>query len=279
MVSSKRVRVSLDVNDAVSWCVWPVAKEYYLYSNGEIKPDYGAGWKRTMDKPLFYSNLFKSFADLGARGDALPGAAILRWVRRHGLLRFIDPDGYGLALDNQAPITVDEFKEEARLAYEALTLYGAIHRKDHNAIRVRLRRERWDPPGRPGEGTSADVYLDGRPIPATIHADGELSDDEALGLAKVGLESLVQDRIKGVEWRLDRFSGHPRPQEVYRTRLVPRVPDLHRAIWFQLALLMEGTRPVKFCEICEGPMFRPRRDQMTCSAQCRKAKSRRKESA
>lgn len=274
-VSSRRVRGLLDFHDEVSWCVWPVAEEYHLYADGEIRPDYEAGWKWTMDKPLADPNLFKRFADLGARGDALPETAILRWVRKHGLLQYDDPDADRLSLHNQAPITVDEFKEEARRAYEALTLFEAIHRKNHDAIRVRLSRRRLDPPGRPGRGTNADVYLDDRPIPIVAQADGELSDQHVLLMAKVGLEWLVQGSIRGVEWRFDHGTGHPRPQEVYRPRLVPSIPDLYRAMWFQFALLMEDKRPVKFCVICEGPVFHPRRDQKTCSARCRKEKSRR----
>ena len=53
------------------------------------------------------------------------------------------------------------------------------------------------------------------------------------------------------------------------------IPELHGAIWYQLALLMTDARPTKPCEVCGGPIFRPRRDQRTCSARCRKAKSRR----
>lgn len=275
-VSSKRVRGLLDFNDAVDLCIWQVAEDYVEY-DGCIYPFPPTGWpKYTRDRPLADPNLFLSFSRLGARGDDLPGNAILRWVRKHGLLRLKDPEGYPTRNENQSPITLDEFRREARYAHQAMTLFEAIHSKDSAALRPRVTRVRDDPSGKPGEGRNADVYLDGERIPMSTAADGELPDDLVLLAAEMGLQWFVKRRLVDVRLDFDPFGGHPRAGQAYRPRLVFRIPDLYSAIWYQFALLLADARPVKFCEICERPIFHPRRDQKTCSDACRKEKSRRK---
>ena len=278
MVSSKKMRGLIAFDDAVSLCRWSVAERYFEYGD-KIYPDPEAGWKWTTDKPLADSNLFLSFSRLGARGEDLPKPAILRWIRKHGLLRLKNPNANRLTFDNQAPIMFSEFREEARQAHEALTLFEAIHSNNYDELRSRISKKRTYPPGRPGEGDAADVYLDGRPIPMSRRASSELDDEDVLSAAKSGLEWFVQVRLRGFDLSFDHFSGHPRAQEVYRPRLVFSIPDLYTALWYQFALLMTDNRPVKFCLVCEAPIFRPRRDQKTCSPRCRKVKSRRERKA
>jgi len=269
------MRGLIDFGDAVSWCQWPVAESYWVY-RGKIQPGPKRIWKWTMDKPLADPNLFKSFANLGARRN-LPEAAILRWVHDHGLLWLNDPSTDKLSFDNQKPITPDEFREEASRAYEASTLFKSIYSKDFQALHSRIKRQRRDPLGKPRQGTNADVYLDGQPIPMVSGVDSEMADEYVLLAAKVGLEGSVKMRIRGVGWDFNHHSGHPRPLEVYRPTLVPSIPDLYSAIWFQFGLLMNDARPVKFCEVCDSPIFRPRRNQKVCSgSRCRTEKSRRK---
>ena len=140
------MRGLIGIDDAVSVCQWQVAESYFLYGEA-ILVDSEAGWKSTMDKPLTDPNLLLSFAKLGGRGQDLPQATILRWVRRHGVLRLKDPTQDRLALDNQAPITLSEFRQEAGRAHEALTLFKAIHTEDWATLRYRISRRRLDPLG------------------------------------------------------------------------------------------------------------------------------------
>ncbi len=277
MVSSKKMRGLIGFDEAIDACGWQVAEGYYVYG-GEILPDPEAGWwKFTIDKPLADPNLFLGFARLGGRGNDLPEALILQWVRKHGLLRLKDSGTDRLSLENQAPVKLDEFREEAQRAHQASTLFAAIHSEDWGAIRSRIGLRRVDLPGIVGKSSSASVYLDGLPTPVMRDAARTLPDQEVRMIAVNGLEGFVQEKLKDVSLSFDHYSGHPRPQEIYRPRLVFRVPDLYSAIWYQFASLMADTRPVKFCEICEGPIYRPRQDQKTCSDACRQAKRRRKQ--
>ena len=280
MVSRKKMAGLIGDDEAVSLCHWPVAKSYWMYG-GKIHADPEAGWKQTMTKPLADPNLFRTFSNLGARGDDLPEAAILTWVRKHGLLRLRDPNKHPFYTDdkiliNQAPITPDEFRREARLAYEALTLFEAIRSENFGALRPRISRERIDPPHRPGTGGLANMFVDGQRVPI-VELDCEPTDEALLRVAKVGLEYFVEGCLKGMSPAFDHLSSHPRPEEVYRPSLRFRIPDLYTAIWYQFARLITDTRPVKYCEICEKPIPDPRKDQLTCrGGACRQEKLRRK---
>ncbi len=278
MVSSKKMRGLISFDDAVSLCGWAVAEKYYEYGE-TIYPDREAGWKWTTDKPLADSNLFLSFSRLGGRGENLPNAAILRWIHKHGLLWLKDPNANRFSFDNQAPITCSEFREEARRAYEALTLFEAIDSKNCDELRSRISKKRTYPPDGPGEGDAADVYLDGLPIPMSRRASSELDDEDALLAAQVGLEWFVKVRLRGLDLSFDRFSGHPGPQEVYRHRLVFSIPDLYSAIWYQFACLMGDSRPIKFCEACGAPMFHAHQGKKVCDKTCRQRKHRQKKAS
>lgn len=276
MVLSKRMRGLISWWEATEACVWQVAKEYVVY-DGKILPDREAGgWETIRYWPIADSNLFLSFSRLGALGTELSEAAIRRWVRKHGLLQLKDPDGDRLSIDNQKPITLREFREEASQANKALTLFNAIRSENFDALRSRISRVPIDPPGQRGERGPEQVYVDGLPIPLANMAGGETFDGSVRLEAERGLEWFVASRLRGVNLGFDAETGHPRPREVYRPKLVINVPDLRHAIWYQFALLMTDIRPVKFCEVCKDPIFHPRRDQETCSARCRKEKSRRK---
>jgi hypothetical protein len=169
VVSRKKMAGLIGDDEAVSLCQWPVANRYWEY-RGRIQADPDAGWKWTMTKPLADPNLFRTFSNLGARGGDLPEATILTWVRKHGLLRLRDPNAHPFYTDdkiliNQAPISLDEFRREVRRAYEALTLFEAIRSEDVDALRARIRRERIDPPNKPGTGGLADMFVDDRRVP------------------------------------------------------------------------------------------------------------------
>lgn len=263
-------------DEAIDACVWQVAEWYQVYDE-EIRPDLQAGWDSTMYRPLADPNLFLGFARLGRPGDDLPEAFILRWVRKHGLMRPKDSGKDRLSLENQTPLGLNDFRHEARRAHQASTLFAAIHAENWKVIRSRIEFRPLDLPGTAGESGSVIVYLDGLPTPVVRNAGRDLPDQEVRMIAVNFLEGFVEEKLKDVRLGFDHYSGHPRPREIYRPRLVFRVPDLYSAIWYQFARLMADTRPAKLCEVCEGPIFRPRRDQKSCGAACRQAKRRRKQ--
>ncbi len=275
MVSGKRMRGLISRWEALDACIWQVAEGYVVY-DGEIRPDYEAGgWKTEWYRPLADQNLFLSFSRLGALGNELSEAAILNWVRKRGLLQLKDQNEDRRSLDNQAPITLSAFREEADQAYKALTLFNAIRSGDFDALRSRISYVPVDPLGRPVKSGDAYVHVDGSPVPMMRMAGSETSDVFVRIEAIHGLEYFVSSRLTGLNLYFDAESGHARPREVYRPKLALNIPDLWRAIWYQFALLMSDTRPTKFCEFCEGPIFHPRSNQRTCSDACRQAKRRR----
>lgn len=279
MFTSKTMRGLFSTWDAIESCTWPVAERYVVY-DGKIRPDSEAGgWKNHMlNPPLADPNLFLSFARLGHQGANLSENAILRWIGKRGLLQLKDPDVGYFDLENHRPITLREFREEARRACETLTLLSDIRTENYDALRSRISYVPNDIPNKSGEGRCEDVYVDGRPIPWIWMAESEHTDRDVRFEAMHGLEDLVASKLKGVNLDFDNSSGHPRPQDVYRPKLIVRIPDLQRAVWYQFACLMTDTRHTKFCEVCEGPIFRPRKNQKTCSDACRTKKSRWKKS-
>jgi predicted nucleic acid-binding Zn ribbon protein len=85
----------------------------------------------------------------------------------------------------------------------------------------------------------------------------------------------VESKMKDIRLAFTHDFVHPRPFSTYRPRLVASCPDLYSALYYQLACLIEDKRPWMNCVICGLPVPRTRSNRETCSAACRKAKSRR----
>jgi hypothetical protein len=264
----------IGLDEALDVGRWPVAERYDVWK-GHLYPQ---GYLFTWSVPLVEPDLFLSFARLAARGEPSK-AGIRAWVHRHGLLSRADEDREDVFLDdgtlNQA-MTLEDFRAEARAAYKALTLLEAIRGKNYEALRARLSYSKDGVrPAIVNRGSYlADVCLDGEPIPRAVSADHVLSDDDVLSASQVGLEFMVERKLTGVRLSFGRDYKHPRPLSSYRSRLVPKCPDLRSALWLQLGFLIEDKRLLRNCEVCGMPFPLTRPDRWVCNPTCRKAKSR-----
>ena len=277
--------------EAVALCQWPVANSYFAYDN-KIWPSAEDGWK-TWTAPLCDPNLFVSLAKLGGRGDDLPDSAALRWVGRRGLFGRLDEGSrlpYVEAGEmNQRPLPFAEFRAEARRAHRVGTLVEDIRSGRIEVLRGRIGRDRFVLPGGQGGGEWERLSLDGEPIPGTEgpapKADyrpvAGLRDKPLLSVARIALEGAVLDRVRGVEPTFFPDFNQPRPQfGDYGSRYSCCVPDLRRAVWTQVAYLIDDLRrPPRYCEVCNEPFVPKRRDHVICDGACREAKRRRKKAS
>lgn len=263
---------------------WPVAPDYEI-KYGIIYPK---GRHRYRQPSLTDLDLFLSFARLAAHGEP-SGDRILKWVRKYGLLRKADPRSvfYDLEEDvklpvgrelltvrahhtNQAPMSLEEFRQEARHAYMCLSLLESIRSGDIDSLRTRISLKRVDPPGKPGQGSSGHVILGGHHIPVVFSMDEKLTDERVLFAAERGLECIVEAQLEDVRLRFARNYQAPS-----RARLAPDCPDLYSALYYQLARLMTDERPWTNCVVCGWLMIHSRPNRKTCGDACRKEKSRR----
>ncbi len=288
--------ISLD--EASHIMIWPVAPDYYT-KHGAIYPK--DGWQADQYASLTEPDLFLSFARLGAHGEPSE-ARVLKWVRKHGLLRRADYEGLHssfLKRDvqlpvgnelitlkayelNQAPMSVREFREEAREAHSYLTLLESIRSGDIKSLRSRISIEQIDLLSEQGQQYSMRcMALDGRPIPlvGAPPADATLTDEWVLLDATLCLEHAVESKIKDVRLGFAPNFGHPRPLSTFRPRLVAECPDLYSALYYQFARFIADERSWTNCVVCGLPMSRTRSNRQTCSDACRKEKSRRNKAA
>jgi hypothetical protein len=273
-VRKKEADDLLTLDDALGVLSWSVAERYrivddVLYADGPPK------WTST--KPLTESDLFLSFARLGAGPEAGKGPSqkrVLRWVEKYGLLergqtRGTDEDDLG------APIRFDAFETEVRKAHRALTLLEAIRGDDVSALRPRVSVE---PEYRPDTGEllrSSHVLVDGERIPYLSDPYKEFSDSELFHISEKALEYSVVHRLRGKVWPSFGMNvENPRPPLSYRPRLVWRCEDLLSALWYQFALLIVEQRPWRTCEGCGRLFLATRKDKKVCDASCRKSKLR-----
>jgi hypothetical protein len=290
-IANKEVRGLIGPVEAVQAGLWFRAERYRTY-RGEIHPD---GWRVGTTMPLADSDLFLSFARLGAHG-APTEVSVMSWIGKHGLLKLRDPERWKRLEDgtpNQAPMKIEDFRAEVRKAYVALTLFEQIRSRDIDALRGRVGRERvyltnppanW--PSRDGSTSLAMVTIDSVPTTVETSADEELSDEYVLSLAVHVLEDIVEQKIRhyGVTLVFSENDDHPRPLSPsggwgwtsYRPELTLKCLNLGSALWYQFGALISDKRPLLNCEECGLP-FVGRRDAKTCSGACRKARSRRKQ--
>jgi hypothetical protein len=217
-IANKEVRGLIGPVEAVQAGLWFRAERYRTY-RGEIHPD---GWRVGTTMPLADSDLFLSFARLGAHG-APTEVSVMSWIGKHGLLKLRDPERWKRLEDgtpNQAPMKIEDFRAEVRKAYVALTLFEQIRSRDIDALRGRVGRERvyltnppanW--PSRDGSTSLAMVTIDSVPTTVETSADEELSDEYVLSLAVHVLEDIVEQKIRhyGVTLVFSENDDHPRP--------------------------------------------------------------------
>jgi len=276
-------------------CLWYRARDYSIF-RGVIWPDHPGEQGPKWVYPLTNPDLFLSFARLGSRGK--PSEEQVRsWVRENGLLRRKDySEGHysdGINDDgeiNQQPMTLVEFEHEVTLANNALRLFKQLREGDYDALRTRIDRQRIyaERPGKDSgyytgkrmETAKAFVLVDGIGTPVDVSADEPLTDYLLHEWAAEALESLVEQKLTGMGMVFAKDTRHPRPtssimgEVPYRPRLTPRCPDLETALWFQFASLVGDKRPLRECSECYETFVGPERAK-TCSARCRKRRSRR----
>jgi hypothetical protein len=292
-VREKEVGGLISFREASDILLWPVAPDYEI-KHGVIYPK--GGWRAERYAPLREPDLFLSFARLGAHDNPSEGQ-ILKWARKHGLLKRADPERALRALEedvpvlagreqvtvkagesNQAPMSIEEFRAETRKAYSYLTLLESIRSRDANGLRFRIGFRRIPISG-PGELTVETVALDGRPIPYCGGAPPELTDEFLLLKAVCCLVHDVEWKLKDIRLAFTHDFEHPRPLSTYRPRLTVVCPDLYSALYYQFARLIADERPWMNCEVCGSPILRTNSRRKTCGAACRKEKSRRGKAA
>lgn len=234
-------------------------------------------------KPLLDPDLFSSLGRTAADGD--PSAAkILRWIGKHGLLT--SEHGY----EAGDPISVQDFRAEARRAHDALTLFASIRHQRHEELRDRITVQRIRRRERPGAppGRHVGVVVSGVDSRTVLALDPGLSDEAApaalskedVTRAAIGaLEAEVRAQVRGGPIFGADF-GHSNPIVNYRPALSWMPRDLLGAAWYQFALEMSDLREHRMCEGCGQPYLVRRSDQKVCSGSeaCRKARQRKRKS-
>lgn len=254
---------------------WTVADRYTI-SGGVIQP-------ASLNEPRFYnpladSDLFRSFAYLGARG--VPSErSILGWVSKHGLLmrengKNLSPGlvAGGRLVANQASMTVVDFGREVEGAYQLLSLFASIREEKIEAVRAAFDR------AVKGTGiyiTTLDenlVAMDRiRQAIASTPQQGAswVSDPDHLTifLAARALMGTVQTKTSGVQLGFgdQMLAG----ANLKGSDLIPTkgwtCPDLFSAIYLQLYLWLTDNRALRRCKFCGMPFPMTRSDKAYCS--------------
>jgi len=269
---------------------WSVARCYKI-SGGIIYPrdqlpehaddDDEAGWRITTERPLAKVEAFLSFARLAAHGDPSK-EAILDWVHQHGLLhrripdRLRDllsrlPDGTVVHLPDgameQEPMSVQRFQEEARRAWRLLRIFELWRSGNAGKLRSRISLRRLDPPRAPSEGLFAEILLDGNSTGRMAFAEEELTDEDVLKACRLALQKAIEPHIAGV---------HP-IFGLSSDKLALRCPDLHSALYWGFASLVDGKSPAAICKGCGDVFEKTRGNKEVCKPGCRTAKKRKRD--
>jgi hypothetical protein len=282
---------------AIDICWWFRASDYQILGE-TLYPRHPRERRTKWVCPLTNSDLFLSFARLGGKGKPFEGQ-VLDWVRENGLLRRKDySDDSHRTLShrtedgaiNQQPMTLADFRSEVVRANNALTLLKQIRGGNYERLRARIKPEPIYVPdperdsgyyGSKGRETGkALLVVDGIETQAYVPADEPASDEAVHEWATQALEYLVEQKLTRMGHIFTQDTAHPRPLSTilgevpYRPRLTPRCPDLETALWFQFASLIGDKRPLRECSECDETFVGPERAK-TCSARCRKRRSRR----
>jgi hypothetical protein len=249
-------------------------------------------------KPLTHSDLFTSLAKLAAHGNPSE-AKVKRWVGRFGLpISGSQPELDGVVPAGKLPrykpmsMKVDDFRREAKRAYNLLGLYIVIRPRDATEIRRMIRRLRRNPkeaspldqeflerfranqhsllldePGDKRRSRYREAFPINRGEPGirgTMDRHREfvamitvLAAKSALGDIATGLVSSVRLRAGVQRWE----------------RLTPSLhcPDLLSAICLQYYLLVTKSKPIRLCKNppCGQPFTPASSKHIYCSPSCR----------
>lgn len=220
--------------------------------------------------PLKDPELFISFAKLASRGRP-SDKSILGWTHRYGLLKRIDgkPELPFVSSNtpNQAPMPIEDFKDEAMQAYSALNLHADLVQGNIGSLRKRL-----------GKLREADKKLkplskiDKRLVEDWGHeVDGDTRGSSLPWMAEVALASFVTIQVEGVRLSLWGSGYWASSDGAYKPLTTWECPDLLSANYLQFYLLIADALPMRRCLIpsCRMPFPLTRKDRHTCSDTCR----------
>jgi len=255
----------LDFLTAFTSASWPVAG-HYVCAGGWVYPE---GEEEGWFFPLTGSDLFLSFARLGARGEPSK-ASVLRWVREHGLLKRQDENRSGwVRLNNgeinQAPMLLDDFRAETRRALWLLSVYAEVRLRDIGALRARSSQPR----SALDERLALNFYDSIDEVGFTITAAS--TESEILWLAFSTLAEVTEELLASVT--LGTRFGSPSEFDPVSPAFGQawHCPDLLSAIYMRFYLLLTANKSMRRCENPSCLMLFPvtRKGKRFCNDTCR----------
>jgi hypothetical protein len=264
-ITSTEFAGQLDFSTAFTSASWSIA-ERYVCAGGWIYPE---GEAEQWSFPLTGSNLFLSFARLGARG-APSRASVLRWVKGHGLLRRRDEnrdawDSLENGEINQAPMFLEDFRAEVLRALWLLNVYAEVRLRNTGALRARSS----NPRSALDDRLARDFYDSIDEVGFTITATSK--EPEIIWLAFSTLAEVTEEMLAMV--RLVTEFGSPNEFDPASPRIGQawRCPDLLSAIYMQFFLLLTANKSMQRCENPACRMLFPatRKGKRYCNDTCR----------
>ena len=264
-ISKNEFAGRLDLSTAFASASWRIA-ERYVCAGGWIYPE---GEAEQWSFPLTGSDLFLSFARLGARG-APSRASVLRWVSGHGLLKKQDENRH--AWDslkngeiNQAPMLLEDFRAETLRAIWLLNVYAEVRLRDTGALRARSSQPR----SALDERLALDFY--GPPEDVGFTVTPASKESEILWRAFTTLAEVTEEMLAAV--RLGTEFGSPNEFDPASPRVGQawRCPDLLSTIYLQFFLLLTANKSMRRCENPACLILFPatRKGKRYCNDTCR----------
>jgi hypothetical protein len=263
------LREVLDREDFDHRNKWYVAEEYGI-EGGRIVVRSADSVART--HPLKDPGLFSSFARLGGL-KTLSRPSVLRWVAKYGLLKRRDetkPYSYRSRFLNQASMSLDEFKEEARLAHSASRLYRDLNQGDATTLKMRLAGLKEES----GKSKRRLSTLDQKLISLweeELHQSRPVNPNRLM-LTTSEFETFVKRKVGGVRlsvWNSDPFPDGA-PTRAYEAQQSWDCPDLLSAVYLQFYFIVTRALPTRYCENPRcGIAFQAKGNKRFCSDGCR----------
>ena len=267
--------------------VWPPARFGYIIWQGKIRARPGppqGGFPSP--NPFAYTDLFYSFARLGASGKPSE-SRIMEWVSQNGLLTRKDESVSGASVledgaVNQQPISVEDFRSEVSRARAMLELYAEIRRLDVRALNSRIAQ-----PRSAVDRQLASYFPDDPSYQQVMDRFDisllSLAMRPVLGAADKVLAEMISESLAGVRPRAIRGYALPMAPDAerashmraaaknYRMQQGWYYPDLRSAMYMQLYLLVTQNQPMRICDNppCRMPFPATRKNRRFCCDTCR----------
>jgi hypothetical protein len=203
---------------------------------------------------------------------------ILRWVNQYGLLKLEDQEARlpgrssksvvdGML--NQAPMSVEDFRDEVMQARSAMLLYRDLRRADERELHERLIAMREIPSSQLSkiDHILVDSYAGPKKLnwPLRLVARGLLDSFIERKLSSVGLSLWNMAEATDMD-----DEGTDRTDEYIPVQSW-RCPDLLSMLYLQFYLVMVNAVPLRICEHprCRTPFPANRKDKRFCTDTCR----------